>query len=301
MPITHLLKDLIKLKLNYNIGEKTWFGTGGKSKVFLLINDETSLRLLMKFLPKSIPIFLIGAGSNILIRDGGLNAITIKLGAGFKKINFLKNEKTLEVGAAVKDFEFSKYCFENSICDFEFLRGIPGTIGGNIRMNAGCFGHTISDRLLRCGVLKRNGNLLTVPKKKITFKYRTSSLPKDSIILKAKFKISFLNKKIIKKKIDKIIKKRKETQPVNSRTGGSTFKNPPKQSAWELIERINFRGKNVGGARVSEHHTNFLINNGNANSLDIELLGEEIRKEVKKQFNVELDWELIRVGQFNKI
>ena len=301
MLIYHFFRDLINIKINFDIGKKTWFGTGGKAKVLLVINNLKSLKFLLKNLPKSQPIFLMGAGSNIIVRDGGIDGITIKLGKEFKKIDFIKKRKIVNIGSAAKDLDISKFCYENSIGNFEFLSGIPGTLGGNIKMNAGCFGSSISDRLISCTIIDRNGNIKEILKENLIFNYRFSSIPRDSIIIEAKFEAVTKNKSLIKKKLKKINNERKWTQPINFRTGGSTFKNTSKESAWKLIDKINFRGKVIGGAKVSNLHTNFLINNGKASSLDLELLGEEIRSKVKKKYNINLDWELIRVGQFKKI
>jgi len=297
----HFFKDLIHIKINYDVGKKTWFGTGGKAKIHLVINNLKSLKFLFKVLPKSKPIFLIGAGSNLIVRDGGIDGITIKLGKDFKKIEYIKKKKIISIGSATKDLDISKFCYENSIGNFEFLKGIPGTLGGNIRMNAGCFGSSISDQLISCKIINRNGDIRELLKENLKFDYRFSSIPKNSIIIDAKFKATTKNKKIIKEKLKKISNERMLSQPVNFRTGGSTFKNTPKESAWKLIDKINYRGKIIGGAKVSDLHANFLINNGSANSLDLELLGEEIRSKIKKKYNINLDWELIRVGQFKKI
>ena len=164
MLIYHFFKDLINIKINYDIGKKTWFGTGGKSRVLLVINNLKSLKFLLKVLPNSQPIFLIGAGSNLIVRDGGINGITIKLGKDFKKIDYIKKRKIINIGSAAKDLDISKFCYENSIGNFEFLRGIPGTLGGNIKMNAGCFGSSISDRLISCKIINREGNIKEILK-----------------------------------------------------------------------------------------------------------------------------------------
>ncbi len=301
MLIYHFFKDLVGIKVNYDIGKKTWFGTGGKAKILLVINNLKSLNFLLKLVPKSKPIFLLGAGSNVIVRDGGIDGITIKLGKDFKRIDYIKEKKIINIGSAAKDLDISKFCYENSIGNFEFLRGIPGTLGGNIKMNAGCYGSSISDELISCTIIKRNGNIEELQKQHLRFDYRFSSIPRDSIVIDAKFKAITKDKKIIKRMLKKITDERIFSQPINSRTGGSTFKNPPTEPAWKLIDKINFRGKIKGGAKVSDIHTNFLINNGNANSLDLELLGEEIKSKVKKKYNINLDWELIRVGKFKKI
>ena len=301
MSLYYFLKDIVKLKFNYNLGKKTWFGTGGKSSIFLVINNIESLCFFLKIIPKSIPIFLIGAGSNIIIRDGGIDGITIKLGKNFKKIIFYKEKNILKVGGGVKDLDIATFCHKNSIGGFEYLRGIPGTLGGNIRMNAGCFGNFISDRLINCELINRTGKIIKLQKKEINFNYRSSSIKNQDIVLNAEFSVKLTKQKKIAKKLKDVSNTRMLSQPVNSRTGGSTFKNPGDLSAWKLIEKANFRGKKLGGANVSSKHTNFLINNGNASSLDLEILGEEIRSSVKKKFNINLDWELIRIGNFKKI
>ena len=295
------LNDLKGIKFNYKLGKKTWFGSGGNSRLFIEINSESNLKKLLKLLPYSIPIFVLGAGSNVIIRDGGFNGITIKLTGNLKQIHFDKKKKTLVVGGATKDSTISKFCEQNSISGFEFLRGIPGTLGGNIKMNAGCYGKTISDNLINCSIVGRNGQMTKLSKKEIRFSYRKTSINDDSIITCAKFKVILNDKEEIFKKIKKVSKERISSQPINLRTGGSTFKNPPNESAWKLIDKINYRGKSIGDASVSEKHANFLINNNLAKSLDLEILGEEIREQVKKKYNINLDWELIRIGKFKKI
>ena len=252
-------------------------------------------------LPYSIPIFVLGAGSNIIVRDGGFNGLTIKLKGNLKKINYDKNNNFLTIGGAVKDSTISKFCEDNLITDFEFLRGIPGTLGGNIIMNAGCYGKTISDNLISCNVISRSGKVNCFKKEEIKFSYRKSSIDCRSIVTSATFKVKNLCKNKILKNITKISKTRSSTQPINFRTGGSTFKNPPNQSAWKLIDKINYRGKSIGDASVSKKHANFLINNNHARSLDLEILGEEIKENIKKKYNVKLDWELLRIGKFKKI
>ena len=299
--MTSFFKDLKNLKFNYKLGKKTWFGSGGNSTFFIEINSLASLQKLLKFVPYFVPIFVLGAGSNIIVRDGGFNGLTIKLSGIIKKINYNKSNRILTIGGAAKDSTISRFCEQNSITDFEFLRGIPGTLGGNIKMNAGCYGKTISDNLLDCNVISRNGKVSNLKKKEIKFSYRKTSLDNDLIITSANFKVKLFQKKQISDKMKKIIKERLSSQPVNYRTGGSTFKNPPNQSAWKLIDKINYRGKSIGDASVSEKHANFLINNNYAKSIDLEILGEEIREKVKKKYNINLDWELLRIGKFKKI
>ena len=299
--MTSFLNDLKSLKFNYKLVKKTWFGTGGNSTFYIEIDSEINLQKLLKLLPYSIPIFVLGAGSNIIVRDGGFDGLTIKLKGNLKKINYDKSKNFLTIGGAVKDSTISKFCEDNLITDFEFLRGIPGTLGGNIMMNAGCYGKTISDNLISCNVISRSGKVNCFKKEEIKFSYRKSSIDCRSIVTSATFKVKNLCKNKILKNITKISKTRSSTQPINFRTGGSTFKNPPNQSAWKLIDKINYRGKSIGDASVSKKHANFLINNNHARSLDLEMLGEEIKDNIKKKYNVKLDWELLRVGKFKKI
>ncbi len=296
-----LIKDLVKIKYNFEIGKKTWFGTGGRSFLFLKINTLKSLVAFLKITPKKIPILIIGGGSNIIVRDGGFKGIIIRLGTEFKKISIDKKKSLLEIGSASKDSEISIFCLKKKIGGFEFLKGIPGTLGGNIKMNAGCYGGLISDSLVSCTVLKRNGRLKTLKKSQIKFEYRKTSIHEDEIVVSAKFKINFQKRSVIATKLKKISDVRSKTQPISSRTGGSTFANPANSSAWKLIDGISYRGKKLGGASVSAKHSNFLINENFATSLDLELLGEEIREKVWKKFKIKLDWELKRVGKFNKI
>ena len=287
------------IKFNYNLGQKTWFGTGGKS--IFIADSINHLKLILRITKNIIPIVIIGSGSNILVRDGGFKGIVIKLGRDFKKIEVDNENLVISAGSGIKDSEFSQFCLKNEISGFEFLSGIPGTIGGNLKMNAGCYGSKISDNLIDCDLLDNDLKIVTLKKEEIKFKYRESSFTNNQIILNARFFYRKSNKMNIKKKIDKITRERKKTQPISSRTGGSTFTNPPNKKVWELIDAINYRGKKIGGAEVSKVHSNFLINNNSASSMDIELLGEEIKAIIKMKFNINLKWELVRIGEFKKI
>ena len=292
---------LQSLKFNYKLGKKTWFGTGGNCVLFLEANSINQLINTIKVGRKFLPIFVIGSGSNVIIRDGGFKGIVIKLGGNFRKIKINNNNSILSIGAGTKDSEVSKYCVENNISGLEFLSGIPGTIGGNIKMNAGCYGDQISDNLIDCTIIDEKFNKKIVKKSEIDFHYRKSSFDNEDIIIEARFKIQKSNKFQIKKKISTISDKRKKSQPVSSRTGGSTFTNPSSYPAWKLIDEIDYRGKQIGGAKVSNLHSNFLINYKNATSLDLEILGEEIKKKVWEKKKINLKWELIRIGEFKKV
>ena len=237
----------------------------------------------------------------MIVRDGGFRGIVIKLVGNFRKIEIDNRNSVLSIGAGTKDSEVAKFCVEKNISGLEFLSGIPGTIGGNIKMNAGCYGNQISDNLIDCTIIDEKLNKKIVKKKEIDFHYRKSSFDNGQIIIEARFKIQKKNKSKIKKKISNISNKRKKSHPVSSRTGGSTFTNPNSYSAWKLIDEIDYRGKQLGGAKVSNLHSNFLINYKNATSLDLEMLGEEIKNKVWEKRRINLKWELIRIGEFKKV
>ena len=292
---------LKSLKFNYQLGKKTWFGTGGNCNLFLEVNSINQLINTIRIGKKFLPILVIGSGSNVIIRDGGFKGIVIKLGGNFRKIEIDSSNSVLSVGAGTKDSEVAKFCVEKNISGLEFLSGIPGTIGGNIKMNAGCYGNQISDNLIDCTIIDEKLNKKIVKKKEIDFHYRKSSFDNGQIIIEARFKIQKCNKSQIKKKISTISDKRKKSQPVSSRTGGSTFTNPTSYPAWKLIDEIDYRGKQLGGAKVSNLHSNFLINYKNASSLDLEMLGEEIKNKVWEKRRINLKWELIRIGEFKKV
>ena len=285
---------------NYDLGSKTWFGTGGKCLCFITSDSERVIRIILKYFKKIFPVFIIGAGSNLIVRDGGINGIVIKLGKAFSQITLYKKESILQIGGSAKDHQISKFCLENNITGFEFLSGIPGTLGGNLKMNAGCYGHEICDNLLECVVINSNGKKIVKEKDDITFGYRSSTLG-DDIVVSAKFKVNYDRKRKINDKIKTIINDRKKSQPFGVKTGGSTFSNPKNNSAWKLIDVIKYRGKTSGGAKVSEHHSNFLINSKSATSLDLELLGEDIRSKVWDKCKIKLEWEIVRIGKYKKI
>ena len=203
------------IKFNYNLGQKTWFGTGGKSTFFFIADSINHLKLILRITKNIIPIVIIGSGSNILVRDGGFKGIVIKLGRDFKKIEVDNENLVISAGSGIKDSEFSQFCLKNEISGFEFLSGIPGTIGGNLKMNAGYYGSKISDNLIDCDLLDNDLKIVTLKKEEIKFKYRESSFTNNQIILNARFFYRKSNKMNIKKKIDKITRERKKTQPIS--------------------------------------------------------------------------------------
>ena len=295
------LSQHLKVNVNYPIGKKTWFGVGGKVTVFIMINSLHCLTFLLRIIPRSIPLFIIGSGSNLMIRDGGYKGFILKLGTFFKTIELDSRNFVLEIGAGAKDLEVAKFCEENSVGGFEFLRGIPGTIGGNIRMNAGCFDSNISDSLISITIVNREGKIKSLKKEEIDFGYRNTSLDSTSIIIKARFKFKYKTQSQIRSKHKDIVRQKNLSQPSASKTGGSTFTNPLNGKAWKLIDKLGYRGKKFGGAMISSKHTNFIINHKNASALDIELLAEEIRQKTKNKFDINLNWEIKRIGRFKKI
>ena len=274
---------------------------GGKAKVFFQPKNLNELKKFLQILPSNFQIFTIGLGSNTLIRDGGFEGVVLKLGNGFDDISYDKKNKSISAGSGTRNIQFAKFCLKNSISGYEFLVGIPGSIGGSLKMNSGCFKREISDQLISLTLINRFGKEIFLNKEEIKFTYRKSSLPNDSIIINANFAVKRKDKVEINKIMSRYTDQRKKNHPLAVRTGGSTFKNPKSNSAWKLVDSIGYRGKRFGGAKVSEKHSNFLVNDRNATSLEIELLGEDIKNKVYKEKGITLDWEIERIGKFVKI
>ncbi|MBS56375.1 MAG: UDP-N-acetylenolpyruvoylglucosamine reductase [Rickettsiales bacterium] len=289
------LKNQIKSKIlfDHDIGKMTWFKTGGKAKIFILVEDENELEIIINTF-KGMNFFIMGSGSNTLIRDKGYNGVIIKLGKGFNKL--LINENKIEAGASILDINLSKFAENNSIKNFEFFSGIPGSIGGAIKMNAGCFGSETKDNLEKISVIDYKGNKIEINANKLDLKYRSSNIKETDIVTKAIFKIKYGNKIQIQEKINSIKSKRKDSQPLKEKTSGSTFKNPPNFFAAKLIEESGCKGLEIGDAMVSLHHSNFLINKGNASATDIEQLGKNIIDRVYDKFQIQLEWEIKIIG-----
>ena len=282
-----------ELLSNADIGSSSWFRVGGPAELLYLPADELDLLHFMTNLKSEIPLFVIGASSNILIRDGGIRGVVIKLGSAFKEIKLLKNQ--LLVGAYSHNMMLAKYANNNNLFGFDFLSGIPGTIGGSIKMNAGCYGTEMSDILIKVKVIDRLKGVKEISAKDLKLKYRESVLSNDSIIISAYLKVDKKTKydvNIIKNIRDKRLK----SQPVGQLTGGSTFKNPPGYKVWQLIDDAGCRGLSVGGAKISDIHTNFIINYNNATAKDIETLGNIVREKVFDNTGIRLDWEILKVG-----
>ena len=293
------LKDLIpefsnNLKLDYDLKKKNWFNIGGKTKAFY---KADSLKELIKFLKKiqnKEKIFVLGAGSNTLITDNQFNGVVIKLSKNFNNISMLNNEIII-AGSAVTDKSLSDFAMENSLGGFEFLSCIPGTVGGGIKMNAGCFEREFKDILVSIQAIDKSGQVLTIPAKEINFKYRDSSLSDELIFLSASFKGFNKNKDLIRKEM-KIMKEKKEkAQPTRIKTSGSTFKNPINQSdqkVWQLIRDSVPLEKSFGDASISEKHCNFFVNKGNAKFEDMKKLINFVSDSVFKKTGIKLETEI---------
>ncbi len=284
-------------KQNYNLKHLTWLKVGGDADIFFKPEDIEDLKTFLKENNNRFPITVIGAGSNLIIRDKGVEGIVIKLGRNFTDIQFIDNN-LIVAGAGCLNSNLSKFCLVNSITGFEFLIGIPGTVGGGVAMNAGSYGREFKDIVASVEVLDTEGNLIIIPVDRIGFSYRTNSLPKDLIFTRVFFQAE--NKEDpnkIKQKMDEISAIRSSSQPVSEKTGGSTFANPEGFKAWELIDKAGLRGVRVGGACMSEMHCNFMINDNNATATDMENLGELVKQKVKENSGIELQWEIKRIGK----
>jgi UDP-N-acetylmuramate dehydrogenase len=284
-------------KQNYNLKHLTWLKVGGDADIFCKPEDIEDLKTFLKENNNRFPITVIGAGSNLIIRDKGVEGIVIKLGRNFTDIQFIDNN-LIVAGAGCLNSNLAKFCLVNSITGFEFLIGIPGTVGGGVAMNAGSYGREFKDIVASVEVLDTEGNLIIVPVDRIGFSYRTNSLPKDLIFTRVFFQAK--NKEDtnkIKQKMDEISAIRSSSQPVSEKTGGSTFANPQGFKAWELIDKAGLRGVRVGGACMSEMHCNFMINANNATATDMENLGELVKQKVKENSGIELQWEIKRIGK----
>ncbi len=291
-----LIKNFGKnIYLNEKLSKYSWFNLGGPAKVFFKPENNLQLIKFLKILEKDVPIKCLGAGSNTLIRDGGFNGVIIKLSSKFSFINKIE-KNVLEVGAATLDKKLSHYAAENSISGFEFLSCIPGSIGGAIIMNSGCYSNEISRILLSVNVIDREGNITEIKSNDIKFKYRGTNLSQDLIILSAKFIGSDGEKKKINEKMKKFTELKKKTQPSKIKTCGSTFKNPENKKAWELIKDSDCADIAFGGASISKKHYNFFVNNGDATSEDIEKLINVVREKVYSKKNIKLDLEIKLIG-----
>jgi UDP-N-acetylmuramate dehydrogenase len=284
-----------RLIANQPLAELTWFRVGGPAQVLFSPQDAADLAYLLARLPAEVPVTVVGLGSNLIVRDGGVAGVVIRLGRGFSDIVVESGER-VRAGTAVPDVKVARAAQEASIAGLSFLRGIPGSIGGALRMNGGAYGGETKDVLIEARGVDRAGRIVTYSNADMHYTYRHCGAPEDVIFTDALFQGRPGDGAVIAAEMDKITESREATQPIKSRTGGSTFKNPPGHKAWQLIDAAGCRGLVVGGAQVSTMHCNFLINLGSATAADIESLGETVRARVKANSGVDLDWEIKRIG-----
>ena len=284
-----------RLIANQMMADITWFRVGGPAEAMFSPSDEEDLRYFLSHLPFDIPVAVVGVGSNLLVRDGGIEGVVIRLARGFNETAVQGN--LIRAGTAVPDVRLAQVAADAGLAGLAFYRGVPGSVGGALRMNAGAYQCETKDVLVEVRAVDRKGNVHVLKNADFGFSYRHSELPTDFIATQAVFRGEPGDKATIKAEMDKITEAREATQPIKSRTGGSTFKNPPGKKSWQLIDAAGCRGLVVGDAQMSELHCNFLINRGNATAADIEALGEEVRRRVKELSGVELEWEIVRLGK----
>ena len=289
------LSDKLKSKiyLDYNVGKHTWFRTGGNAKIFTIIENNFELEIILNELNNE-NFYVLGSGSNLLIRETGFNGVIIKLGKEFNSVNIIENK--LEVGASVLDINLSKFALKHGIEGFEYFSGIPGSVGGAVKMNAGCYGSETKEILNSVEFYNKKLQKQNKNKENLNLTYRSSNIKDNEIISKVTFNLKYGDSKIIQHKMIDIKEKRLSTQPIKNKTSGSTFKNPKNLFAARLIEEAGCKGMEYGNAVVSNQHANFLINKGRATATDIENLGKQVVDKVYKKFNIILEWEIKIIG-----
>ncbi len=284
-----------KLTADAPLAPLVWFKSGGAAQYLFEPKDVADLRHFLAALDPAVPVMALGLGSNLVVRDGGVPGVVVRLGKAFAGVAAV-DAVTLDCGGGASGILVSSTARDAGIAGLEFLRSIPGTVGGFVRMNGGAYGGDVAGILTTCDVVLRDGTLATLPVEALHYTYRHSDLPEGAIVVGARFRGHPGFPQAIQAEMDRIAAAREASQPLRQKTGGSTFKNPPGEKAWELIDRAGCRGLQLGGAQVSEKHTNFLINTGHATSTEIEALGEEVRRRVREQSGVELEWEIQRIG-----
>lgn len=284
-----------RLLPNEPLGPLTWFRVGGPAQILFTPADEDDLSYFLSALPRDIPVQVVGVGSNLIVRDGGIEGVVIRLSPrSFGEV--AAEGEFVRAGAATLDKKVAEAAAAAGIGGMEFFFGIPGSIGGALRMNAGANGRETKDVLVDAIGISRDGAKRTFTNAGMKFEYRKSGVPADVVFTSARFAGPKTDAATIRARMDEVQKHREEAQPIREKTGGSTFKNPPGHSAWKLVDEAGCRGLTVGGAQVSPMHTNFLINLGSATAHDIETLGEAVRRRVKDNSGIELEWEIKRIG-----
>ena len=284
-----------KLTANAPLAPLVWFKSGGNAEWLFEPQDEQDLVSFLQELDPQVPLMALGLGSNLIVRDGGVPGIVVRLGKAFSKIDRL-DENTIRCGGGASGILVSSTARDAGIAGLEFLRGIPGTVGGFVRMNGGAYGREVRDILVSARLVLRSGEVVEWPLEKLGYTYRHSDVPEGAVVVEAVFRGTPGDPEAIGAEMDAIARAREESQPLRSRTGGSTFKNPEGHKAWELIDAAGCRGFRMGDAQVSEKHCNFLLNLGTATSAEIEALGEEVRRRVEAKTHIKLEWEIQRVG-----
>lgn len=278
------------------LAKLVWFKAGGRADWLFEPADMEDLRIFLARLDGQLPVMALGLGSNLIIRDGGVPGVVVKLGKAFAKVE-THADHTVTCGAGAHGVLVASTARDAGIAGLEFMRGIPGTIGGFVRMNAGAYGRETADVLLDCDVVLPDGELVNLPVADLQYTYRHSALPDSAIVVRARFQGLPGDPAVIGAEMERIADAREASQPVRTKTGGSTFKNPEGKKAWQLVDEAGCRGLRMGGAQVSEKHTNFLINVDGATSAEIEGLGEEVKRRVYQQSGIMLEWEIQRVGR----
>jgi UDP-N-acetylmuramate dehydrogenase len=278
-----------------SLADFIWFRTGGAAEWLVRPRDEADLSRFLGELDPSIPVLAVGVGSNLIVRDGGVPGVVIRLPKSFAKTNVEPGNR-IRAGGAAMGITVASAARDAGIAGLEFLRGIPGTVGGAVRMNAGAYGREAGDILIEAKVVLRDGTVETWPLERLGYTYRHSEVPEGAVVIEALFQGTPGDPAEIGAEMDRIAAEREASQPLRSRTGGSTFKNPDGNKAWQLVDEAGCRGLTMGGAQVSEKHCNFLLNLGTATSADIEALGEEVRRRVLAKSGITLEWEIQRIG-----
>ena len=280
-----------------SLADFIWFRTGGPAEWLVRPKDEAGLARFLAELDDGVPVTPIGVGSNLIVRDGGVEGVVVRLPKSFAQVA-IEDGNRVRAGGGAMGITVASAARDAGISGLEFLRGIPGTTGGAVRMNAGAYGREVRDILIEARLVLRDGTIETWPAEKLGYTYRHSEVPDGAVVVEALFEGVPGDPKAIGAELDRIAAEREASQPLRSRTGGSTFKNPPGHKAWALIDSAGCRGLRNGDAQVSEKHCNFLLNLGNATSAEIEDLGEEVRRRVMDKTNIQLEWEIQRIGDW---
>jgi UDP-N-acetylmuramate dehydrogenase len=283
------------VKRGGSLADFIWFRCGGPAEWLVRPSDIEDLSHFLSQLDPAIPVLPVGVGSNLIVRDGGVRGVVIRLPKTFSEVS-VEEGNHIRAGGAAMGITVASRARDAGIAGLEFLRGIPGTAGGAVRMNAGAYGREVRDILVEATLVLRDGSVEIWPLEKFEYTYRHSAVPEGAVVVEALFEGVPGDPEEIGAEMDRIAAEREASQPLRSRTGGSTFKNPPGEKAWQLVDAAGCRGLKIGGAQVSEKHTNFLINTGDATAADIEELGEEVRRRVFEHSGIELEWEIQRVG-----